>query len=66
MKSNQFKKASLSFPVHERLREESDLIAPWIVHQLMAAGVKRLSGVYRVQHHFVSDYHLQGNLHTTA
>lgn len=51
-----------------RYREETTeenmlahLVASWIVHQLMCAGVQRLTGVHWVQNHFVSNHHLHSH-----
>lgn len=39
----------------------ANLVASWIIHQLVRAGVQRLTGVHWVQNHFVSDHHLHSN-----
>ena len=35
------------------------LIASWIIHQLVAAGVQGLPSVHRVEDHLIADHHLQ-------
>lgn len=40
---------------------QTNLVASWIIHQLVCAGVQRLTGVYWVQNHFVSNHHLHSH-----
>lgn len=42
-----------------RPRLDRYLIASWVVDQLVAACMQRLSGVHRVKDHFVSNDNLQ-------
>lgn len=40
---------------------QTNLIASWIIHQLVRACVQRLTGVHGVQNHLVSNHHLQSD-----
>lgn len=42
-----------------------NLIAAGIVHQLMAAGVKRLSGVHGIQNYFITNHNLKEDTQST-
>lgn len=40
---------------------ETNLIASWVIHQLVCAGMERLTSVHRVQDHFVPNHHLRSH-----
>ena len=61
-------------PQHQRQNQNqrqdwasvSHLLASWMVGQFVVRSVKRLTGVHRVQDHFVSHHHLQQEAHNSS
>lgn len=40
-------------------KKQTNLIAAGVIHQLMAAGVERLSGVHGIQNYFITNHNLK-------
>lgn len=42
-----------------RFLEHAHLFAPWVIRKLITTGMERLSSIYRIHDHLISNYHLK-------